>query len=270
MTGVEPDVPVAEPNPVRGIRWRRVAVLLLVILIAPASWMARRVASKMEFFHLRSVSIEGTRYLSGEAVLDRLALDTLRSVWDDTGPLSARLRGMPQVAGVEISRRLPGTLVVTIRENLPVALAPSPRGMEAVDIDGVFLPIDVTKADLDLPVANQRDRLVLSLLGDLRAGNPVLYRRLSEISRDGREDITLRLARLGESPAAPPGDTAGANSLWVAEASGARTLLVRAPLGVSVSRLADIFPVESDLIRRRAKVVELDLRYRDQVIARLQ
>jgi len=41
-------------------------------------------------------------------------------------------------------------------------------------------------------------------------------------------------------------------------------------LGVSVARLADIFPVESDLLRRRANVAELDLRYRDQVIARLQ
>jgi len=41
-------------------------------------------------------------------------------------------------------------------------------------------------------------------------------------------------------------------------------------VGVSVERLSDIFPVESDLIRRRANVAELDLRYRDQVIARLQ
>ena len=48
------------------------------------------------------------------------------------------------------------------------------------------------------------------------------------------------------------------------------SLRVRASLGVSVSRLADIFPVESDLLRRRANVAELDLRYRDQVIARLQ
>jgi hypothetical protein len=48
------------------------------------------------------------------------------------------------------------------------------------------------------------------------------------------------------------------------------TLKVRASMGVSVSRLADIFPVESDLMRRRANVAELDLRYRDQVIARLQ
>jgi len=37
-----------------------------------------------------------------------------------------------------------------------------------------------------------------------------------------------------------------------------------------VDRLADIFPVENDLARRQVHVDELDLRYRDQVIARLQ
>jgi len=47
-------------------------------------------------------------------------------------------------------------------------------------------------------------------------------------------------------------------------------LLVRVPIGLSVERLADIFPVESDLARRQLHVGELDLRYHDQVIARLQ
>jgi len=41
-------------------------------------------------------------------------------------------------------------------------------------------------------------------------------------------------------------------------------------VGLSVERLADIFPVETDLARRQVSVSELDLRYRDQVIARLQ
>jgi hypothetical protein len=45
---------------------------------------------------------------------------------------------------------------------------------------------------------------------------------------------------------------------------------LRIPVGLSVDRLADIFPVENDLARRQLHVGELDLRYRDQVIARLQ
>lgn len=80
----------------------------------------------MEFFHLRAISVEGTRYLTPETVVQRVAVDTMRSVWDDTRPLVERLRAMPQVADVEINRWLPGTLVVRVRERLPVALAVSP------------------------------------------------------------------------------------------------------------------------------------------------
>jgi hypothetical protein len=48
------------------------------------------------------------------------------------------------------------------------------------------------------------------------------------------------------------------------------TVNVRAMGDLSVDRLTDIIPVEADLMRRQARVAELDLRYRDQVIARLQ
>jgi len=195
----------------------------------------------------------------------------MQSVWDDTEPLAARLKTMPQVSAVEITRKLPGTLVVTIQENLPVAFSPSPRGLEAVDSLGVVLPIDPLTEDLDLPIAVQRDKSILSMLADARSKNPVLYRRISEVSRDASSGLIIRLLLNGRRPvpAAPVGlDSTGAAVATVEV--DAPVLRVRAPLGVSATRLADIFPVESDLMRRRAKVAELDLRYRDQVIARLQ
>ena len=257
------------PPPKTGIKWRLFFFLFLLVLLAPASWLARRGASKMEFFHLRNVAVEGTRYLSPDTVVARLQLDTMRSVWDDTGPLVAKLRLMSQVSDVHISRKLPGTLLVSIRENVPVALAPSPRGLEAVDSTGVVLPIDPSREDLDLPVASQRDKAILTLLGAARAGNPVLYQRISEISRDGKDALVLQLSVPRGSLAAFPEATAD-DSLAALPSFHSPTLRVRAMVGVSVSRLADIFPVESDLMRRRANVAELDLRYRDQVIARLQ
>ena len=39
---------------------------------------------------------------------------------------------------------------------------------------------------------------------------------------------------------------------------------------VTSDRFYEIQPVRDDLARRQLKVVELDLRYRDQVIARIQ
>ena len=258
------------PPPRAGRRWGLIAFILLLVLLAPASWLARRGATKLEFFHLRSVAVEGTRYLSPEKILERLAVDTMRSVWDDTEPLVERLRSMPQIGDVTISRRLPGTLVVSIRENLPVALAASPRGLEAVDSLGIVLPIDPTRDDLDLPIAAQRDKPILALLGDVRANNPMMYHRINQVSRDGRDGLVILLLPLFTGNAAGPAVTSG-DSLSLIEAPAApRMLRVRASVGVSAARLADIFPVESDLLRRRASVAELDLRYRDQVIARLQ
>jgi cell division protein FtsQ len=276
MTGIDPidDAP-------KGRGRKFVAALVLIILLAPASWLARRAASKMEFFHVRSVQVDGVRFLEPATVVEALAIDTLRSVWDDTGPLLDRVLSLPQVTAASIRRKLPGTLVVTISENLPVAFFAGPRGLEAVDTTGRSLPIDFAHHDLDLPVLRQRDSRLLRLLGHMRSEQGIVYRRLSEASLAGKSDAVLSLRPRAE-PLSPPVPVAAIDSTLshttaaVADSAvqsvppAEELLRVRIPLGVSVARLADIFPVEFDLRRRAARVSELDLRYRDQVIARLQ
>lgn len=261
------------PPPRTSVKRRVFAVVLVLAVLAPMPWLARRGASRLEFFHVRAVEVRGVRYLAPETVLGTLAIDTMRSVWDDTAPLAAKLMALPQIGAVNVSRKLPGTLLVEITENLPVAFAPGANGLEPVDSAGIVLPIDLAREQLDLPVANQRDIPLLALLGAIRAGHPVLYKRISDISRDGRRDVILRLTLPGRMPARNPANSAATDSAGQSTVPGVPAYLrVRAQLGVSVTRLADIFPVESDLQRRRAgiAVAELDLRYRDQVIARLQ
>jgi hypothetical protein len=259
---------------------RILVVVLLLLLLAPTPWLARRGASKLAFFHVSRVVVDGTRYLSPDTVVARLGLDTLRSVWDDPAPLENRVRALPQVADVSISRKLPGTLVVKVRENPPVALVPGARGLEVVDSAGRSLPIDPSREALDLPVANQRDLALIRMLGEVRSRHSVLYRRISEVSRDASGDVLILLASnapmTDAAPSSPP-PTKTADSLVIDADTTTSTativpqmLRVRAKLGVSATRLTDIFPVEFDLRRRGARVAELDLRYRDQVIARLQ
>ncbi len=253
--------------------------MLLLVLLSPTPWLARRGASKLAFFQVSKVVVDGTRYLSPDTVIARLAIDTVNSVWDDPAPLEDRVRALPQVADVSISRKLPGTLVVNVRENAPVALVPGARGLEVVDSAGRSLPIDPAREGLDLPVSIQRDLGLIRMLGEVRSRHAVLYRRISEVSRDAAGDVLLLLATNAAPPATVPlvsPLTATADSLVIsadttsAIATGPQMLRVRAKLGVSATRLTDIFPVEFDLRRRGARVAELDLRYRDQVIARLQ
>ena len=224
-------------------RWRR---LVLVIgglaVVGTVPWWGPRVLAEMSFFRLRRVQVVGARYVRADSIVARLGVDTTRSIWDETDDLVARVRQHPQVSGVEIARRVPGTLVVTVTERVPVAFVPTARGLEPLDAAGRALPIDPIRVNVDLPVLARRDTAVLRLLGELRERAPQLYERVSAARRAGRREIVLELGAVN----------------------------VRAMDDVSVDRLSDILPVEADLARRHARAVELDLRYRDQVIARVQ
>src|SRR6185437_2896218 len=191
---------------------------------------------------MRRVEIVGARYLSPSDILSRLHVDTTASVWDPTAPLVARVAAHPEIQSVAIRRKLPGTLVVIVTERVPVALVPTSGGLRAYDARGVQLPIDPSRVTVDAPVLAQRDLPLLHLLGQMRTGMPALYRRVNAVRRTGPSDLLLELA--GEP--------------------------VRVMQNVSLDRLADIDPVEADLKKRQLRVTELDLRFRDQVIARLQ
>ena len=235
--------------------WKLLGALFLVALIVAAAWGTRAAARRMAFFRIRSVEVRGAHYLQANEIISRLKVDTLASLWDDLTPYRDRIRGHPQVSDVTVGRKLPGTLVVSIKENLPVALIQTPAGLLPYDSLGKQLPIDPARTNLDLPIVATDDPVLLKLVGAIRATEPRVFPRIEEVRRTGRDEILLTLTRV-------------AVAAGVAPERG--TLLVRVPVGLSVERLADIFPVETDLARRQARVGELDLRYRDQVIARLQ
>jgi len=236
--------------------WKILGAFFLVALIMAGAWGARRAARSMAFFRVRSVEIRGVRYLQPNEILSRLKADTLMSVWDDLEPLRDRVRHHPQIADVTITRRLPGTLVVTVQENQPVALIQTRTGLLPYDSAGRQLPIDPARVNLDLPIVATNDPALLRLVGAIRYAEPSVFSRLEEVRRTGRDEIMLTLSRRARTG----GDSAQSQGM----------LRVRVLIGLSVERLADIFPVENDLARRQAHVDELDLRYRDQVIARLQ
>ncbi len=196
----------------------------------------------MTYFHVRTIDIRGVKYLEPADVVARLRIDTTRSIIDDLAPLERRLDAHPEVAHAAISRRFPGTLVVTITENLPVALVPRGDGLQPYDSAGRALPIDPSRTNLNLPVVMSPDPGALHLVGALRSTEAKIYSRISEVA-PVNGDLVFTLQPL---------------------------LRVRADAGVAADRFRDIFPVEADLARRNERAAELDIRYRDQVIARVQ
>ena len=241
-------------------------VLILLLLAVSSLWWGRLLLAQLAFFRIREVEVVGTHFLDPAKVVARMRVDTLRSIWSETETFRARVASHPQVTSASIERKLPSKLVVHIQENMPVALVPAATGFLTFDSAGHELPIDPKLAAPDLPIAARADTAILSLLGRIRSVNPFLFERVSEISRPSAQEFLILLAAGQRKLSSAPPDTSALDST-VTELP---VLRVRVPLGVTVTRLTDIFPVENDLKRRQAKVAELDLRYRDQVIARLQ
>jgi cell division protein FtsQ len=226
-------------------RWRRAArragLVAALLAAGGAPWWGRAALARVDYFRVRRIEIEGARYVAPDEIVSRLGVDTTWSVWDDTGPLLARVRRHPQVRDARIRRRLPGTLVVTIDENLPVAFVPAAAGLVPVDATGRTLPIDPSRTAVDLPVLAERDTAALRLLGALRGADSALFARVSEVRRDGRDALRFGLG----------------------------ALVVRVRSDAAAARFADLAPVEADLAARGQRALELDLRFRDQVVARL-
>ena len=238
-----PSGPMGEASSTRARRWRGlrlVAGAFTALLVATSPWWGPMVLSRLAFFHVRRVEFEGVRYGRVAEFVALLRVDTLQSVWQPLPPLAARIRQHPLLADAVVARKLPGTLVIQVTERDPVALTPIDGRLEPVDGTQQVLPIDPVRAPLDVPIVVTPDSALLRFLSGLRQSAPALYARVITAEPVGREEFRLVLD----------------------------SVRVRTRADVTVARFRDILPVEADLVRLRQSVAELDLRFRDQVIAR--
>lgn len=231
----------AEPASWRWKYWKPlIAAAIGIVLLFTPLW-GPRLLGELAYFRVRRVEIVGAQLVAGSDILGRLNVDTLSSVWQPLGPLEDRIAKHPGVSSVRVDRRLPGTLVVRVTERSPVALVPTPTGLVPIDERGAALPIDLTRTTVDAPIVTYRDQTLFRLLGALRNNAPTLFARVSEAARTGPDEVWFRIS----------------------------SVPVRATTDVGVERLADVDAVLNDLARRQLRAAEIDLRYRDQVIARL-
>ncbi len=230
-----------------GTRWTRVRRIVGAVALAGiagatvgAPWWGPRALARLDYFHVRRIEFDGIRYTKAPELIEALQVDTTQSVWQPLEPLAARLAANPLVASVVVERRLPGTVVVHVVEREPVALVPMLGRLQPSDAGGRPLPINPAMVPLDVPIASSADSALLALLDGLRRSAPELYARVTYARRASPQELRVELG----------------------------PLTVRTMPEVTVARFKDILPVEADLARNRLRVVELDLRFRDQVIAR--
>ena len=161
--------------------------LALVAVLLAGSRLARHLA----VFEVRRIELVGGHYLTPAAVARALAIPRGSSIFDDKAPLEARVLGMAGVREARISRRIPGTLRVTIREAEAVALAERSGRLVLLDARGRVLPFDPTSPAADLPLADP-DPLVAAVLERVRETDPDLFAGIDRGSRV-RQDVVLEV-----------------------------------------------------------------------------
>ena len=194
---------------------------------------------QIDFFRVRQIEISGARYLAPKTVTDALALRRNASVFDRVGPLEHRLESLGGVEQVEIGRRLPGTLTLTVRETPPVALIQRKGALTPVDDRGRVLPYDPAQTVPDLPVAASADSGLTRVLATVQEADPVLFARIVSGARV-KDDVVLDL---------------DGQRFWFT--AGATTEDIRA-----------VTAVAQDLARQQRPYRELDGRFSGQVIVR--
>ena len=243
MTTVVPQVIAVNTASARP-RWWRVVLAVLAVLIGlcavSAYWWGPLALAHLDFFHVRRIAIDGLRYAPRDELVRALGVDTMQSVWQDMAPLAAKVARHPMIASADIERRLPSTLVLHLVERIPVALVRGDGSLRPVDLTGATLPLDPARVQVDAPIVEGADTIVLKLLDGLRVQAPAVYARITEAQRTKSGELRIQLG----------------------------PVTVRANSEVTVARFLDILPVEADLARNHLRVVELDLRFREQVIAR--
>lgn len=237
----------------------QVKMLLVTLGLGPILvWgpSATEALSRMETFRVREVDVRGIRFLTEDSVITRMELGPAASVWGDRAVWRERIEAHPLVLSVEVDRRLPDGLVVTVEERRPVALAAAPV-LEPVDAEGIRLPVDPTRHGLDLPIISA-DRLppkgasvfpaevrrLAAEIEHLRRADEELVRRISALSLRDDGSVRLRLV-------SPDVDLL----LWP---------------GTTLGRLREAEAALTDAISRDPGGIPdvVDLRFADQVVVR--
>ncbi len=171
--GVGPPTPPPRGHP------RRVAAaavlaaelgLLIVLLAAPA-------------FHVRSVSVTGTRLLSPSQVAAAAGVDGAGIFGVDAGAIAARVGTLPWVRSVRVSVALPADVSIAVTERSPIVRVVRGTAEYAVAADGASLRLTASQASelsavpliVDLRPARIRSPVspeLITLLGQAAARFP--------------------------------------------------------------------------------------------------
>lgn len=208
------------------VRWRRVAMIGLPVLLAAGGVMATAaygvgtyLSRSPRFAMKESLAVAGAENFPPDQIARVFAADAGRSVFDV--PLEkrrAQLMALPWVRNAWVLRAWPNRLWVQVAERRPVAFVRAGSGaLGLIDGEGVLLPVP-RRGKFPLPVlsginestpATERRRRVgrmLAVLEELDRDTPPRGGEVSEIDLSDPEDAAVTVAASGSAVLVHLGD----------------------------------------------------------------
>jgi cell division protein FtsQ len=173
-------------------RWP-IAVLIAVGLVASGWWM-----TNSPLFAARHVEISGQSHLSRADVLRLAGVGPGSNLfWFHAGNAEARLERAPWIAQAYVSRSLPSTLRIVVRERRPVAQVKQDTGYLVVATDGTILARSPVSRGLPLLTFDPAEELSMRREPAWVVGamSPWLRSRVAAVARTSDGSIVVHLSQ---------------------------------------------------------------------------
>lgn len=182
--------PSRGPDRATVLRRRAVAVMsvVTVVVLGYALWFTSLVG-------VGEVAVEGNVELTAEQVRVAAEVGTGEPILSlDTDAVAAKVRELPRVADVEVSRSLPGTVLLRVTERTPVAVVQADDGAHLVDRTGKDYAT-TSAAPAGLPVLKGTGEEALASAVSVLVQLPDdLRREVLSVGSSGGTDLVLEMS----------------------------------------------------------------------------
>ncbi len=130
------------------IRVRRTILLLLLLAAAGTAFCLFA-----PFFHIQEIAVTGNSKVSTEEIIQRAQIPAEYNLFRlDTGQVAQNIAQIPYIDTVQVSRKLPNRVAVTVTESTPAFLAAYGQEWLLLDQQGKVLEAVASTEGYDLPV----------------------------------------------------------------------------------------------------------------------
>jgi cell division protein FtsQ len=110
-------------------------LLWLLMIVAAVTWWS---LYQSKWFIAQEVSISGNSRLSAEQISAVAAVPIGNSLMSiNPGVISGQLQSLPEIKVAKVERGWPHTILITVTERTPIAVAKTAAGYNLIDSDGI-------------------------------------------------------------------------------------------------------------------------------------